>query len=442
MTSTSEKNIITHIVEQLYEKGKMHSRTMADFIPFKHKSIANKCLELESRALIERDDENIWSLRPGVTPQTLIDGTMQDDGGEPMVDQVSTATETQTKPTKEKEKVPLDQRDQFVSQLKAIGVTPKDAIPTIADIFFSGDIEDLHWLNDVLQRQAMGFVRADQRRLIVNWWANTRGLPISEDDFSFEREDEGKGKKATGKETKEEKPTMKPLDAGMGWKIGKDKDGDWVPLPGGPMSYQEAVEATERRHLISSYDTGAEEEDERGGGDGQEGKTTRRRQPAQESLFEKMMVKLIDKVFDDSRGGGSAESETVQRLTERIEQMERDKTEERFDKLEGMVAQIASRDPWEEYDRIEAMRSRLGIGTPAVTDQSPAVQLIKDTTDKMDRNVQRLVGVFERTVLKSEEFNPEETRTKQERESKATELLDEVSSRHRSRDLRKSAFGV
>jgi len=122
--------------------------------------------------------------------------------------------------------------------------------------------------------------------------------------------------------------------------------------------------------------------------------------------------------------------------------MERERLEGRFEHLEGVIAQLAARDPWDEYDRIEAMKQRFGGGAPVVTDQSPAVQLIKDTTDKMDKNVSRMVGLFERTMLHSDVFNPETTRTTKEREGKAGELLGEVQSRDRSRGLRKEAFGV
>ncbi len=59
----------------------------------------------------------------------------------------------------------------------------------------------------------------------------------------------------------------------------------------------------------------------------------------------------------------------------------------------------------------------------------------------MDKNVNRLVGIIERTVLKSEEFAPEKTRSPQERESKAVELLGEAQSRERSRGLRVDVFG-
>ncbi|MBA7672817.1 hypothetical protein ES703_81004 [subsurface metagenome] len=129
-------------------------------------------------------------------------------------------------------------------------------------------------------------------------------------------------------------------------------------------------------------------------------------------------------------------------LTERIDNMERERQEERFEHLEGMIANIAARDPWEDYDRIEAMKTRLGVGGPVVTDQSPAVQLIKDSTERVDKNINRLVGIIERTALRSDEFKPEETRTPGQRESKAGQLLGEVQTRERSRGLRRDTFGI
>jgi len=155
-----------------------------------------------------------------------------------------------------------------------------------------------------------------------------------------------------------------------------------------------------------------------------------------------MMKKMLDNMFEGKKGKEDGESATVQKLMERIENMEREKSEERMERLEGMVANIAARDPWEDYDRIEAMKQRLGVGGPVVTDQSPAVQLIKDSTDKMEKGMNRLIGVVERTALHSEEFTPETTRSSKQREEKAGELLGEVTQRERSRDLRRGAFGV
>ncbi|MBA7654783.1 hypothetical protein ES703_62676 [subsurface metagenome] len=70
------------------------------------------------------------------------------------------------------------------------------------------------------------------------------------------------------------------------------------------------------------------------------------------------------------------------------------------------------------------------------------MQLIKDSTDKFDKNVGRLMGIIERTALRSEEFTPEQTRTPDQREHKAGELLHTVESRENSRQLRREVFNV
>jgi len=208
------------------------------------------------------------------------------------------------------------------------------------------------------------------------------------------------------------------------------------------MSYQEAVDAAERRALIDSYGRGKGEGEGEPIAEGEEGTVARKGGKRPETLIEYMMKKMVDNMLDGGKTKGSAESETVQRLTERIDTMEKERQEERFERLEGLIAQVASRDPWEEYDRIEEMKKRLGGGAPVVTDQSPAVQLIKDSTERVDKNINRLVGIIERTALRSEEFSPEETRSKQDRETKAGQLLGGGQSRERTRGLRKEVFNV
>jgi len=235
---------------------------------------------------------------------------------------------------------------------------------------------------------------------------------------------------------------MKLTVTGQGWRVGKDKHGDWAALPGGPMAYDEAVAAAERRALIDSYATPTTEEEGVDGEEGDEGKPRRTGGKRGESMLDYMMKKLVDNLVDGQKGGGDGESAEVKRLTDRIENMERERQEERFERLEGLVAQAVNRDPWDDYDRIQAMKDRLGVGGPTVTDQSPAVQLIKDSTDKVDKNVNRLVGIVERVVLRSDEFRPEETRTHEEREDKAGQLLDTARSGDRRRRLRRDTFGM
>jgi len=441
MTKTKTPSIVTQIVDKLYSEGSMKVTQMCETIKYNYKSVYTKALELQKLGLADKDDDGLWSLREGVTPETLVTGVLKEPGAEETVVE-GEEPDKKLPPITRSPGIPLDQRSMFIKHCTDIGIAPKEAIPTIADIFFSGDIDSLPWLNQVLSKDAAGYVNHTQRRLMLSWWANTRRLDFDEEEYGFPPQ--GKG----GKDTKDKKAgpeEVKPerrLDPGMGWKVDRDKDGAWITVPGGPMSYQEAVEAAERRALIDSYKRGGGDQEAEGEEGLEEGSPARKGGKKQETLVEYMMKKMVDNMLEGNKGKGDGDSETVRALSERIENMERERLEGRFEHLEGVIAQIAARDPWDEYDRIEAMKQRFGGGAPVVTDQSPAVQLIKDTTDKMDKNVSRMVGLFERTMLHSDVFNPEATRTTKERESKAGELLGEVQSRDRSRGLRQEAFGV
>jgi len=441
MTTTEKKSISEQVIEFLYEKGPMTAKQLGGFIPFEVRRIHTKCLELLKKELLERKGgggpqgkEFIWSLAPGVNPRTMATGELDevgdDDGGSEETPKPPDARRT-------KELKSLDPQGIFEQHLKNVGVG-KDVIPTIAEVFFSGDVDSLTWLNKVLTRAGANFIRPDQKRLMISFWANTRGLPYREEDYFAEDEEEEKGKK-TKKEGSEPK---RPLDTGQGWRVGKDKHGDWVALPGGPMVYDEAVAAAERRALIASYGTPTIEEEAGEVEEGEEGKPRRTGGKRPESVVDYMMKKVIDSFVDGTKGRGDGESTEVRRLTERIEDMERERQEERFERIEGLVAQAVNRDPWDDYDRIQKMKERLGAGGPIVTDQSPAVQLIKDSTDKVDKNVNRLVGIVERVVLKSDEFRPEETRSPEEREKRAGEILDTAHSGDRHRRVRRDTFGI
>jgi len=445
MTTTEKKSISEQVIEFLYEKGPMTAKQLGGFIPFEVRRIHTKCLELLKKKLLEREGgggpqgkEFIWSLAPGVNPRTMATGELDQVGKSQSSSEEKPEATPKKPPILSSEGAPLNQKEMFIKHLVGIGVTPKDAIPSIADMFFSGDIEDLNWLNEVLQRGAAGFVLPQQRRFTLSWWGKTRGLPYREEDYFWEDQEEEKDKKAK----REGSEPKRPLDTGQGWRVGKDKHGDWLALPGGLMIYDDAVAAAERRALIASYGTPTTEEEAGEVEEGEEGKPRRTGSKRSESMVEYMMKKLVDNLIDGGKGRGDGESDTVKRLTERIDDMEREKTEERFERMEGLVAQVVNRDPWDDYDRIQKMKERLGVGGPIVTDQSPAVQLIKDSTEKVDKNVNRLVGIVERVVLRSDEFRPEETRSGEEREEKAGQLLDTARSGDRSRRARRDTFGI
>jgi len=441
MTKPKTKSIATRIVEKLYTEGPLTVTQMCETIKFPYKSVHTKALFLQQMNLASKDDDGVFSLREGVTPSTLETGELEVAGSRKSAGEESTSTKGAA-PIVPTTGAPLDAKGVFIQRLIFAGVVPKEIVPTIADIFFSGDIDSLPWLNQVLTRDAASFVAPNQRRILISFWAHTRGLPYDEEEFDFGAEAEGKGKKAGAKAGKVEEKPEKRLDLGRGWKVDRDRDGAWITVPGGPMSYPEAVDAAERRALIDSYKRGGPGEEGEGDETGEEGIPARKGAKRGESLLEYMMKKMVDNMLEGGKGKGDGDSETVRVLTERIDNMERERTEERFERLEGMIASAVSRDPWEDYDKIQAMKERIGVGGPVVTDQSPAVQLIKDSTEKLDKNVGRLMGIIERTALRSEEFKPEQTRSPQDKENKAGELLGEVQARDRSRGLRHDVFNV
>ena len=441
MSPSKAPSIVNQIVDLLYAEGPMTVKQMCETIKYPYKSVLTKALEIQKLNLATQDVDKVWSLLEGVTPSTLETGereTPRAAGG---------AEENQEPgppgaPIVRSPGAPLDQEGLFIQELKNIGVTPTVVIPTIASIFFNGDIDNLSWLNTVLLKSAAGWVNHNKRRLIIDWWSHTRGLPFMPDALFPGGEEEGKARKAAALVAESEPKAEKRLDPGVGWKIQKDGDGDWVMMPGGPMSYQEATDAAKERQIISAYTRVKPDSEPEAGEFGDETGGTRKGGKKAETIMEYMMKKMIDATLDGGKGKASEESETIKRLIERIDSMEKERQEERVERMEGVIAGLASRDPWDDYNRIQEMKDRLGVGGSAVTDQSPAVQLIKDTTDKMDKNVARLVGVIEKAALRSDQFAPETTRTPEQRETKASELLAQVEVRERSRALRKDTFGM
>lgn len=453
MNAKPETNIMTQVVQVLLDHGPMKVADMMNHITgVEQKSVHNKCLELEKLSLLTRDADDVWSLREGVTAETLTSGELKGSkkpaGAAPAAPSTPAAPPVPPPPPVPKSAgAPLDQQQMFMSHLVGIGVSPKEAIPTITDIFFSGDISSLTWLNQVLQKEAMGFITQNQRRLIVSWWAHTRGLPYKDEDFPILEEEAAKGKKAAPKEEPKKGAAKLMEDAGIGWKVIKDKDGDWVAVPGGIMTQEEATAAAERRATIAAMSLGGAAATAEEPAEGGEGKPVPRAPKAPRSFQDIFMEKAVDHFFDEKKGRGDEDSpqmkalsDQVRKQTETIERMREEREQEWRDRVDANIAEIASRDPWSDPGQVARIRQAIGYQPPGVTDSSPAVQLLKDATDKMDKNVNRLTGLVERVVLKGDEFRPEETRTQAEKEAKAGELLGEVGKRQRSTDIRKRAF--
>lgn len=435
-------------IQILLERGPLKVPDMMPWIKgAQAHSVHSKCLEMEKMGLMSHDDAMVWTLKPGVTPMTLVTGELQ-DGTKKEGEGMTTDTGKDKTPLGAATGAPLSQESQFSELLLGVGVE-KIYIPTITKLFFDGDINSLNWLREVLNRHAAGFVKPHQIKLIFASWSKSRGLPYNPEDFPLEEQEAGKGKKAVEKEPA--KPLTQTLaeKAGIGYRIDVDQNGNWKAVPGGPMPYQDAIEAAERRATIDAMRYGqsvaAVEEPAEGG----DGKPAARSTRQAQSLQDKLMDKVLDFFIESKKGHGdeqnpqiTALSQQLQTATNTINQMREDREQERFDRIEGNIAALASRDPWDDPRNIEVMRQRLGIPNQIVTDQSPAVQILKDSADKIDKNVGRLVGIVERAALQSDQFRPEETRTSAEKETKAGDLLDEASKRQRSTELRKRAFNL
>ncbi|MBA7697742.1 hypothetical protein ES703_106410 [subsurface metagenome] len=466
-----QKSISLMALEFLYFQGPMTYVAITELVreqpscsKYTTKSVHTKLLEMESKNLVTRDAKGVWYLIEGVTPQTLSTGEkeMNTEGPEEEIPGEEAGVSEEEEGTTEegapaavakparrgnipavpKAPVALDQKQMFIKHMSDIGVGPKEAIPTIADLFFAGEIDDLDWLNTVLKRHAAGYVSPHQRNLIVGFWAKTRGLPYSEDEESWKVPDKtGKGLAKDKAGAKEEKPAH-PMDLGIGWKVGKDRAGDWLPQQGGPLTYEDALDRAERRATIAAYSTGGGDEESEEAPEGETAAPTKKGKAAAPPFVETLMLKMFDNMMDGGGGKGSASDAKVEALEGQIAAMRDDRMEERFQNMEGLIAQAVSHNPWDDFSSFQQQAQRFGYAPNVVTDQSPAVQLIKDSTEKLDRNISRLLGIVERTALRSEEFTPEETRTTGARDQKAGELLSTVQGRDRSRQLRRDAFGV
>lgn len=416
------------IIRYLKENGAKSVAEMHEALKLKSDSIRNRCLELQKEKVLARDAEDRWVLT-GITEQEVLE-----------VDENQNKKNSKNDPPQDKS---LDPRAQFEDILISLGVK-KEVAPTFADHFFRGNIDSLEWLREVLLRHAAGFIRADQARSIISIWSKARNLPYNADEFFLE--EKPVSKTSGGVSVEQQKPLAAQVieKTGIGWKIGKDQDGDWIAIPGGPMTYQEAVEAAERRQALKAMSAGY------GSGDdsvesGEVKPAVRSTKPAAKNFQEIFLEKVLEKILDN---GDRKPDPAVQALQAQlaqantlIQQLKEQQENDRLERLEAAIASLAAKDPWNDPVQIARARQVLGVNNNTVTDSSPAVQVIKDTSDKVDRNLGRLIGILEQQALKNEVFKEEKTRSPEEKETKAAELLNEAQNRTRAIELRKKTFG-
>jgi hypothetical protein len=412
------------ILRALNEGGPMAIQQLYEATGHKKKTLQSKLYELRQAGKVARSQDGVY--------EVLATSGQGDNEDEDILPPSATdrpgpqSREARDTPGPQAQASPLRQplsgdQEKFRALLQDCDV--KKALDTITETFFAGDPEDLEHLASVLD-DARAYVSPLQRRLIVRYWARyiKRDVPPLLEERLTHQESEKGERSRPGSEFVED----------IGWKVEKDKDGDWVPRPGGDLSYEKALKyaATMNATRGSSAEEDAGEEEEGGGG------RKRRRGGGRDPI----LTLLIERAFPDK----DSRDDEIRALREELDREREARQEERFNRLEGMVSSALSRNPVQEYmemkQQVEAIEGPRQ--PPIVTDQSPTVQLIKDQSDKLDKNMNRLVGILERAVLRGqEEVIPEEHSTPEERDKRAERLLGRMEQATRSRELRQELFG-
>ncbi len=408
----------------------------------KKKTLQSKLWDLRQEKKIWRSEEGFFSLvevdvNPnGSAPQ--VDEQPEEEEGQPAdgpveqegpVDQdvpgpqareVREAPSTVTSPRQAARATISGDEDRFKALLKDCGVVK--AIDTINDTFFRLDTDDIRNLLDVLD-DAKAFVNPQQKKLIVRYWLGymDTGELSPEVAARLGREQE-KGKPG--------EPESQMIDLGLGWKVERDKYGDYVAKPGGELkTYTEALRWATTMNATRPVEEEEEEEDGQPRG--------RRRSGGGASMISILLKAVIDRKSDPGV------DDRIQRLQEQLDQEREARQDDRFARLEGLLAQATSgpMDPVAELVRQKEQLVALGLVPTAqpsqITDGSPTVQIIKETGDKVDKNVNRLVGIIERLALRGHnELTPVgHAASEPEQEERAGELLDQINQGTRSREL-------
>ncbi len=412
------------IVQVLKERGPMALQQIYETTGHKKKTLQSKLYELRQAGKVARSADGIYQA-VDTPPETaeedpdILPPPPQDRPG-------PQSKEARDNPGPQAQ-APLRQPlsgdpDKFRALLQDCDV--RKALDTITETFFAVDPENLEHLTSVLD-DARAYVSPLQRRLIVRYWARyiKRDIPpLLDERLSHQDGEKGDGARDGSRFVED-----------LGWKVEKDRDGDWVPRPGGELSYEKSLRyaATLNATRSSPSDEGPDDENE----EAPSGKR-RRRGGARDPL----LTLLIEKAFPDK----DDRDEEVKALREELGREREARQEERFSRLEGMIGSALNKNPFQEYleikQQVEAIEGPRQV--PMVTDQSPTVQLIKDQSDKLDKNMNRLVGLAERAILRGkDEVIPEEHSTPEERDKRAERLLGRMEQAGRSRELRRELFG-
>ena len=161
-----QPNLRSRIVSLITEKGPVKLGVMVRTLKAFYQSLNTEALELRRLGVLQKDADGVWSLVPGIDPAMF------------GIEVITSHSVASTLPQPES---PRTLEDEFRDLLRSAGV--KKATEVIAELFFAGDIWNMRWLHRVLLHHARGFVTEAQSKLIMGYWARTKGIPYRHQDF-------------------------------------------------------------------------------------------------------------------------------------------------------------------------------------------------------------------------------------------------------------------
>ena len=142
-------------------------RKMVRTLKAPYQSLNTEALELRTLGVLQKDVEGVWSLVPGIDPAMY------------GVEVITSSSTGLAEPWPESSRT---LKDEFRDLLRSAGV--KKGVEAITDIYFSRDyIWDAEWLYTVLTKYSEGFITEEQGKLIMAYWAITKGVPYEYEDF-------------------------------------------------------------------------------------------------------------------------------------------------------------------------------------------------------------------------------------------------------------------
>jgi hypothetical protein len=175
--SKKQPNLRSRIVKLIIEQGPRPQKGMARILRAYYHTFVCKILELIKLGVLEKSDDGVLSLVPGVD---LSQFGIEIPVSEKNQGKAETGTsESQMKAWSEGD---FTHQEKFVKLLNSLGV--RDIAKNIADLYFNGDVNNIHWLYEVLMVISKGFITEPQARMtMASWTPYWWGIPFDIDEF-------------------------------------------------------------------------------------------------------------------------------------------------------------------------------------------------------------------------------------------------------------------